>query len=176
MGLSPSLHQEKLAQLHQRAMFLLHCSAPSCQLVNAADRPCGSFFRAVPLLRSLGRWLQFSLIRGYRSGAGLLDCRSASPSPRRYSLNVHIVPSAVSWSPLVFSSRVLSPSSPFGRVICRVEFLPWIASTLAVWVFLVIPRHINVKEFLSGTHSFNIFFSFAVSLALFLGGSTSRRP
>ena len=63
LGLSPSLHQEKLSKLHQRAMFLLLCSAPSCQRFNAADRPFSSLFRAVPLLRSFGWWLQFCLIR-----------------------------------------------------------------------------------------------------------------
>ena len=121
LGLSPSLHQEKLTKLFQRAMFLLLCSAPSCQLVNAADGTFGSFFP------SSSPSSEFWLVAAVQPDPGLpvrgrsLRLSICFPKPSKIFIECPYCPS---WSPLAFSPKVLRPCGPVGRLICRVWHLP----------------------------------------------------
>ena len=98
------ISQEKLTKLQQRATFLLHCSAPSCQRVNAADRPCSGFF---PSSSSSSEFRQVAAVqpdRVYRSGADLFKTVELLPEALEDLRWMSILSLMVS---LAFGPRVL---------------------------------------------------------------------
>jgi hypothetical protein len=67
-----SLPQDKLLHLRSQAMQLLNCPTPSCRQVMVLTGLVAAFYKAVPLLRLKGRFVQLSLNFSYFLAQDLL--------------------------------------------------------------------------------------------------------
>jgi hypothetical protein len=77
-----SLPQDKLERLHGQASLLLSCPFPSCQVMVLMGL-VAAFYKAVPLLRLNGRFIQVSLNLVYFSEKDLQKKVTLLPEARR---------------------------------------------------------------------------------------------
>jgi hypothetical protein len=80
---SLAIPQTKVDALRSQAKILSNFTAPTCRQVMVLTGLIAAFFKAVPLLRLKGRWLQISLNSVYSSELDLQKTVILSPQARR---------------------------------------------------------------------------------------------
>jgi hypothetical protein len=144
---SVAIPQVKVDALCSQAKILSNLTSPTCRQVIVLTGFIAAFFKAVPLLRLKGRWLQISLNSVYSSELDLQKTVILSSQARRdlnwiISLSPHQC-FAPLWqlSPEVCDLEVQTDASKIGYGI-------WFQGSLhqGLWDSTTAPLHINVLE------------------------------
>jgi hypothetical protein len=100
LGASLSIPQSKLDALHAQAKILLGLMSPSCRQVMVLTGLIAAFYKAVPLLRLKGRWLQIDLNQVYETERDLLKTLTLGQRARRDLSWISQLPLALCSAPL----------------------------------------------------------------------------
>jgi hypothetical protein len=89
---SIAIPQVKIDALHSQASILSNLTSPTCCQILVLTGLIAASFKAVPLLRLKGRWLQISLNSVYSSEMDLQKTVILSPQARRLSWIISLTP------------------------------------------------------------------------------------